>query len=177
MQGGVQVCPWSQQTDQLAKMFLAVTCNWATGGLARVRWVTTTLFSRLEKSDPSKYIYIYIYICLASGKQREPQKSKKAKRGANSGEVLDVKHPRALTLDIQSWAGCPLVFPSTWKKPPPDVRAEKKAAEQATGFRFFPLFPLPLCNPKEVSSNQTSGGRRSSTSSWLVGSQKSQEGK
>ena len=30
---------------------------------------------------------IYIF-CLVSGKQRKPQKSKKAKRGANSGEVL-----------------------------------------------------------------------------------------
>ena len=40
---------------------------------------------------PKQYIYIYIYIytylfCLVGGKQKESQKSKKAKRVANSGE-------------------------------------------------------------------------------------------
>ena len=38
--------------------------------------------TRLERSDPSKYIYIYISIylfCLVSGKQRGPQKAKERK--------------------------------------------------------------------------------------------------
>ena len=38
-------------------------------------------------SDPSKNI---VFFCLVRGKQREPQKSKTAKRGATSGEVSGV---------------------------------------------------------------------------------------
>ena len=44
-------------------------------------------FPWLEKRDPSKNICVYIYVLPGSGKQREPPKNKKVKRGTNSGEV------------------------------------------------------------------------------------------
>ena len=43
-----------------------------------------TLVTWLKKRDPSKNILFFL--CLVGGRQRGPQKSKKGKRGANSGK-------------------------------------------------------------------------------------------
>ena len=47
--------------------------------------------------DPNKKI-----VCLVSGKQREPQKSKKAKRGANSGEDKS-RMPSRKLISLSCW--------------------------------------------------------------------------